>query len=185
MTTTTKLMTADELLRMPDDNQRHELVRGELRTMPPSGYEHGGIVVNITGPLHQFVRSKKLGKVFGAETGFVLERSPDTVLAPDVSYVSKLRLSEARSKKGFFPGPPDLAVEVMSPSDTIKHTEQKAKDWVEGGTALVWVVDPKRETVTVYEEGAEPVVVGIDDELDGGEILEGFTLPVREIFAED
>jgi Uma2 family endonuclease len=182
MTTTNKLMTADELLHLPDDNMRHELVRGELHTMTPSGHEHGEIVVNLTLPLAQFVRTKKLGKVYGAETGFVLARDPDTVLAPDISFVSNQRLQTLTSKKGFFPGAPDLAVEIMSPSETMKKAQKKAQDWIDAGTSLVWLVNPKTATVTTFHKSAEPVVLQIGEDVDGGELLPGFTLPLSEIF---
>jgi Uma2 family endonuclease len=183
MTTTNKLMTADELLYLPDDNMRHELVRGELHTMPPSGAEHGEIVVNITGPLFQFVRAKKLGKVYAAETGFVLERNPDTVLAPDVSFVSKERVPIPRTKK-FFEGFPDLAVEVRSPSESAKKVQKKVEDWLGAGTRVVWVIDPKTTIVTVHQKSGEPLVLEIDDQLDGGDVVPGFSISVAEIFGD-
>jgi Uma2 family endonuclease len=184
MTTTSKWMTADELLRLPDDHHRHELVKGELRTMPPSGHEHGEIVMNISGPLHLFVRAKKLGKTYGAETGFLIGRNPDTVLAPDLSYVSKKRALAARSKKGFFPGVPDLAVEVVSPGDTVQEMDDKVQEWLEAGTPLVWVINPKRQTVTVYDSPAGSHILKTEDELRGGKVVPGFSLPVSAIFED-
>jgi Uma2 family endonuclease len=181
MTITNKLMTADELLRLPDDNMRHELVRGELQTMPPSGAEHGEIILNISGPLHEFVKRKKLGKTYGAETGFIIETQPDTVLAPDVSFVSKDRIPPSRPK-GFFEGFPDLAVEVRSPSETAKKVQKKVEDWIDAGTSVVWVIDPKTTTVTVHQKSGEPLVLEMNDELDGGDVVPGFSVPVAEIF---
>src|SRR4051812_16894975 len=106
MATGNKLMTADELWRMPDDGQRHELIAGDLRTMPPSGWERGWIVVRVTRPLAQHVDANKLGVVCGAETGFILTREPDTVRAADVAFVRRERVLAAGDVKSYWPGAP-------------------------------------------------------------------------------
>ena len=116
MSIATNLISADELLRNPP-KQRCELVRGELVFMSPAGSSHGWVMINITVPLAVFVKTHKLGYAFGAETGFLIERDPDTVRAPDVSFVRNSRVAGTPTT-GFFPGPPDLAVEVLSPSDS-------------------------------------------------------------------
>ncbi len=142
--------TADELLNMPHSGVRHELVRGELRSMSPAGSEHGSIVAEITGFLQPFVKAHQLGKVFGAETGFKIGTDPDTVRAPDVAFIRRERIPTTGLPKAFWPGAPDLAVEVVSPSDTVEEADEKVADWFNAGTVAVWVVKPKSQTVTVY-----------------------------------
>jgi Uma2 family endonuclease len=184
MTTTTHSMTVEELWDLPPDNMRHELVRGELRTMPPSGSEHVGIIVEISTPLHQFVKSHKLGRVLGAEGGFILSRHPDSVRAPDVAFISNARLPGGKLPKKFFTGAPDLAVEVVSPSDIVEELEEKVQDWLAGGTRLVWVINPKTKTVTVYESPSTARILRGNEAIDGGDLLPGFSLPLRDIFQD-
>jgi len=115
MTVDTRFFTADELLRLPDDGYRYELVRGELRKMSPAGSRHGVVAAAIIGSLAPFVREHSLGKVFTSETGFLIQRDPDTVRAPDCAFVQTERFIDT---PGYFPGAPDLAVEVISPGDS-------------------------------------------------------------------
>jgi len=117
--TISQLVTADELLTMPHNGFRYELVRGELKQKSPSGSEHGVTVVHLTWPLAQHVKDNHLGIVFGAETGFKITTNPDTVRAPDIAFVSHERIPATGIPRGFWPGAPDLAVEVVSPGDTI------------------------------------------------------------------
>src|SRR5438105_13261243 len=109
MSTTEQLMTADELLRMPDDGFRYELVKGELRKLAPAGHEHGRVAINFTWRLAQRVTTNQLGVVYAAETGFTLATNPDTVRAPDVAFVSRARVAEVKRTSGHGSGPPDLA----------------------------------------------------------------------------
>src|SRR5687767_6728007 len=111
-TTTTHLMTAEELFNLPDDGNRHELVKGELLTMPVPKPLHGFITINLSGLLYNHVKTNDLGVLF-AESGFHLERDPDTVLAPDIAFIARDRI--ATIPEFFFDGPPDVAVEVLSP----------------------------------------------------------------------
>ena len=182
MATTDKLMTADELWRLPADGQRHELVAGELRTMAPSGSEHGWIVVRVTIPLGQHVEAHKLGLVYGAETGFLLARQPDTVRAADVAFVRRDRVLAAGDVKGYWPGAPDLAVEVVSPSDLYTEVAEKVAEWLAHGTRLVLVVNPRRRTVAVHRPAQPARVLAESDVLDGEEVVLGWTLRVRDIF---
>lgn len=182
MTTTIDRLTADELLRMPDDGFRHELLRGELKKMAPASHEHGRIVVNITTPLDQHVRANNLGIVYAAETGFKIASDPDTVRAPDVAFVSRERLLRAGDVTGYWPGAPDLVVEVISPSDSYTEVEDKVVDWLEAGARMVVVVSPRKRVVTVYQSLSDLVILTENDTLDGGSVVPGWTMPVKSIF---
>lgn len=182
MSTTTRLMTADELFVMPHGNFRYELVKGELRKMPPSGSEHGAVIVNLTVPLGYHVKANDLGGCFGAETGFIIETDPDTVRAPDIAFVRRERIPESGITKKFWPGAPDLAVEVLSPDDRLKEVEEKVGNWLEAGALMVWAVNPKRRTVTVYRSLKDVGILTETDELDGQDVVPGFRCKVSEIF---
>jgi Uma2 family endonuclease len=182
MSTTHTMVTADELFMMPDDGFRYELVKGELRRMPPAGSEHGAVIMNIGTPLDQFVKAHGLGVVFGAETGFKIASDPDTVRAPDLAFVRRERIPEAGVPRGFWPGAPDLAVEVISPGDTYTEVEEKVNDWLNAGTRMVLVLNPRTRTVTVYTSHTDVVRLTDLDALDGGELLPGFTCRVAELF---
>lgn len=182
MSTTLQQVTADELFARRKDGFRYELVKGELRKMSPAGSEHGAIIVNITGLLWQHVTSKKLGVCFGAETGFKIAADPDTVRAPDVAFVRRERVPEGGIPKKFWPGAPDLAVEVLSPGDSLEEVEEKVEDWLTAGASAVWVVSPKRRSVTVYRSMTDVTRLAESDELDGGDTVEGFQCKVSEIF---
>ena len=178
-------MTADELLAMPDDGFVYELIKGELiKVSPPPGYEHGLVAMNIGGPLYEYAKKHRLGNVYAAETGYLLEQNPHTVRAADVSFVRRERIEKALPVKGYWLGAPDLAVEVISPSDTVGRIEGKVEQWLESGARLVWVVSPKMRSVTAYRSLTEIVVLTEKDTLDGGEVVPGFHIPVAEIFAE-
>ena len=183
MSTEVQLMTADELLVMPDDGSIYELIKGELiKVSPPPGYEHGLVTMNIAGPLYAHVEANNLGKVCAAETGFQSHRNPDTVRAADVAFIRRERIEQAGPVKGYWIGAPDLAVEVLSPSDTVAGIEGKVEQWLKAGTALVWVVSPKLHTVTAYRSLLDVVALTEQDALDGGEVVPGFTIPVASVF---
>lgn len=175
--------TAEELLNMPDDGYRYELVKGQLRRMSPGGSEHGAVVINLTLPLAQHVKANSQGVVFGAETGFLLATNPDTVRAPDIAFVRRERIPATGLPEKFWPGPPDLAVEVLSPGDTVFEVDQKVEDWLSAGTGAVWVVNPKRRTVAVHRQNEPARTLTENDILDGGTILPGFSCSVAGIFA--
>src|SRR5687767_8579343 len=150
MSTTAQPMTASDLLRMPDDGFRYELVKGELRKMAPAGHEQGRVAARFTWRLAQRVESDSRGAVYAAVTGFLISTNLDTVRAPDVAFVSQKRLKEVGKVGGYWPGAPDLAVEVVSPGDTYTEVEEKAIEWLEAGTLMVLALNPRRRTVTVY-----------------------------------
>lgn len=177
-----RLMTAEELFWMPDDQMRHELVQGVLTTMPPTGFEHGAVTVNVTLPVAKHVQENNLGVACGAETGFVITKEPDTVRAPDLAFVSRERVEQIGKTKKFFPAAPDLAVEVLSPYDTVYEVDEKVEEWLNAGVQLVWIINPKRRTVTVYRSLTDVLMLTEQDELDGEDVLPGFRLRVADIF---
>ncbi|HEX8685633.1 MAG TPA: Uma2 family endonuclease, partial [Pyrinomonadaceae bacterium] len=173
MSTTTRLITADELLVMPrrDENgsdRRLELIRGELRVMSPSKPLHGIICARIASKLGRFVEENDLGEVVGAETGFVVERDPDTVLGVDAAYISRERFSSIEDLDKFAPFAPDLAVEVLSPSNTRGEMDKKVALYFAAGSRAVWVFDPKKRTAAVYASPTDVRVLNEQDTLDGG-----------------
>ena len=182
MATTTKLVTADELLAMPDDGYRYDLVRGRLHRMSPAVGEHGGIGFEFARVIGNHVVAHELGRVFAAETGFFVARDPDTVLAPDIAFVRADRLPPPEDLIGFVPIAPDLAVEVVSPSNSEPDMADKVQDYLAAGVALVLVVRPRPRTITVHAPGEPPRVLGEGDTLDFGDVLPGLRLAVADIF---
>lgn len=176
-------MSAEELLTLPDDHLRHELIRGVLTTMPPPGFEHGAIAMRLAGLLHAFVREHDLGIVLAAETGFHLESDPDTVRAPDLAFVRRERLGAGALPRGYWRGAPDLAAEVLSPGDSRREVDAKAREWLAAGARVVWVVDPRAREVAVHAAAREPVVLTDRDTLDCPELLPGWSAPVDSLFA--
>ena len=180
---TTTVVTADELLAMPTGmGKRYELVAGELRVMSPAGWRHGKIVSRLNSKLEAYVAQHDLGVVFGAETGFRLARDPDTVRAPDVSFVAKDHIPDQEPDDGFWPGAPDLAVEVLSPGDRTGEVDETIDAWLIAGCAAVWVVNPKLKTVTVYLSRTDVQAKAAGDVLVGDPVVPGFSCTVDELF---
>jgi Uma2 family endonuclease len=177
------LMTADELLAMPRDGHRYELVKGELIRMSPTGGEHGTIAATLTVIFGYYIKGNGLGLVFGAETGFKIAADPDTVRAPDFAYVSRERIPESGIPKGYWIGSPDLAVEVISPGDIYGEVEEKVIEWLDAGTRMVIVVNPRRRTATVYRSRKNVKILADADELSGEDVLPGFSCQVSQFFA--
>jgi Uma2 family endonuclease len=178
-----QLVTADELLRMPDDGFRYELVQGEVRRMSPAGFHHGRLIMNIATPLDRHVRTQKLGVVCAAETGFLLSTDPDTVRAADVAFIRQERIDNESEPEGYWPGAPDVAVEMVSPNDLYTEVDEKVTDWLEAGTRMVVIINPRKRTVTVYRSLLQIVVLREQDVLDGSDVVPGWTLPIADIFA--
>jgi Uma2 family endonuclease len=180
---TTTYTTADELLALPTGmGKRYELVAGELRVMSPAGWRHGEVVDNVHALLSPFIRLNRLGRGFGAETGFRIGRDPDTVRAPDYAVIATANLPPKRPTEAFWPGAPDLAVEVLSPGDTSGEVAEKVAAWLTAGCAAVWVIDPKLQTVTVYQSPTNVKILPIGDQLSGDPVVPGFSCAVEEIF---
>ena len=149
--------------------------------MSPAGYEHGVIAGEMYGHLFNFVKQNRRGVVTAAETGFVIGHHPDTVRAPDVGFIRAERVPHVRTR-GYFQGPPDLAVEVVSPTDRAGELLAKVQDWLAAGCRAVWVVDPTSQTISVYRGSRETTLLTVDDELTDDELLPGFRLAVGEVF---
>ncbi len=182
MATARRLVTAEELLRMPDDGKRYELIRGVLIERMPAGDPHSIVVVNFTYELIHYTRSVGRGVVRAGDPGYRLERDPDTVRAPDVAWFAPGRIAEGT--QGYPELTPDLAIEVKSPTNSRRELAEKAATWLNFGSREVWVADPETVTVTVYRPGADPITLGREDELDGGDLLPGFSVPVGPLFAD-
>jgi Uma2 family endonuclease len=175
------LLTADELLHLNLPNKRTELVRGVLIVREPAGYQHGEVAMNLAASIYAFVKPRQLGRVLAAETGFILERGPDTVRAPDVGFVSAAREPSPRPR-GYASFAPDLAVEVLSPDDRPGEVLEKVGDWLNAGTRLVWVVDPIRRNARVYRADGSETQLGDDDALDGEDLLPGYRCRLADVF---
>lgn len=181
MSVAVSLITADQLFEMGDIG-RCELIRGEIIHMVPAGAEHGDVAMELGRLIANHVRAHKLGKTYAAETGFIIARNPDTVRAPDVAFVSNARLPAARVRR-FFPGAPDLAVEVVSPDDRLSEVAAKVDQWLAAGASSVWVVDPPNRTIAVHRAGNVVRLFRDADELRDEPLLPGFTLRLADLFA--
>ena len=181
MTTKPKLITADELLAMPRvDGKKYELIRGVLVEKVTTGDPHALVVAIITTVLSLFAGPRNYGGVRAGEPGYLLEIGPDTVRAPDVAWIAPGRIPEGTT--GYPNLAPDLAVEVKSPSNSRPEMRRKAEMWISFGARQVWVADPDTTTITVYRPDAEPIELGEDDTIDGGDLLPDFTAPVWSLF---
>ncbi len=175
----TRLVTAEDLLAMGEG--RRELIAGRVVEMTPAGARHGLVGARIAGRLTVFVEPTALGAVFNSDTGFRLARHPDTVRAPDVAFVAAQRLAGVDLRR-YFPGAPDLAVEVVSPEDSFREVEAKARMWLEHGARLVWVVEPEDRVAFVYRPGRPREDVPPGGALPGDDVLPGLSIPLAECF---
>lgn len=182
MSTTTQTMTADELFMMKDDGFRYDLVKGELRKMSPAGSEHGAVILRLSIALGLYVEENDLGEVFAAETGFKLASDPDTVLGPDLAFVSNEKIPPTGIPVKYWPGAPDLAVEVVSPGNTRREIEEKIEQYLSAGVLLVWIINPKQRTVAVHQANTETVTLSESDTLEGQNVVPGFRYDIARLF---
>lgn len=176
-------MTAEELLRYRHEPYRQELVAGRLHEMEPPGAEHGMVAMRISASLMSHVQAADLGIVFASEVGFHLAQDPDTVRAPDVAFVARERVEDTGIPRGYWPGPPDVAIEVVSPNDRRSAVEGKALDWLAAGTRAVVVADPLLRTTTVYRTRDDIRVLTTDESLDLDDVVAGWVASVGDFFA--
>jgi Uma2 family endonuclease len=173
-------ITIAEYERMPEEDlYRVELVRGMLVRSPKPAPRHGVLQVRIARKLDEFV--EKAGGVVTGEVGAILARDPDTVRGPDVAFYSTERIPDFGYSGGFW-GPPDLAVEILSPSNRPSEVREKVGEYLEGGVRVVWVLDPDARSVTVHRPGAEARVVWHDQTVEGEDLLPGFRLALSAFF---
>jgi Uma2 family endonuclease len=177
---TKTLLTAAELEQMPDDDSvQLELDEGELITMPPAGGQHGKCAVEIITILNNHFKAHRLGSVYTPDTGFRL--NAQTVRAPDVAFVRQDRIA-ALHAVGYIQGAPDLAVEILSPSDTFRQLMRKVKQYFAAGTHTVWIVYSDRKEVQILEATGTDRLLQGDDPIEAPELLPGFSVPIGEFF---
>lgn len=174
-------LRAEDLYALAVDEVHHELRRGRLVSEPPAGGRHGRIAALVVAELATYACRTGAGVVLTAEAAFVLARSPDTVLVPDVAYLTLGRYQALPDESKFIPGPPDLAVEVLSPGDRVAAMRRKVADYLRAGARLVWVCDPATQTVRVHSPSGG-VTLHDDDVLTAPDLMPGFQLRVGALF---
>ena len=182
--TTKARVTAKELWELGEGDVRRELVNGEIVEMTPAGGVHGQVTSRIDRLLAAHVERRGGGEVLVGDVGFVLNlpNDPERVRAPDVAFVSAHRLPGGRPPQGFLQGGPDLAVEVLSPSDNPVDVQQKVRDYLEAGARLIWVIAPQAKTVTVYRADGSARLLREHENLEGEDVLPGLTISLAEVF---
>ena len=177
-----RLMTAEEFALTPhDDDMRLELVNGEVMELsPPPGYAHGRSQTRAAFFLESFAYPRGLGETT-SDTGYLISRDPDTVRAPDVAFVLAERLPDG-DLPGYLPFAPDIAVEVVSPSDAASDAYARAMMWLDAGSPLVWMLFPDSRSIAVYRPDGSAATLGEDDILDAAPVLDGFSVRVSELF---
>jgi Uma2 family endonuclease len=179
----TRLMTIEEFEQMPDGGHRYELWDGELIEMAPPGETHNDVIREIVWNAEQFIRASKIEKLF-IETTFVIRDDPPSSLVPDIAFIHEHRLRPDRDRRRIVGTYPDIAIEVVSPTDRIGEVMQKVARYLDAGVTLVWVVDPDSQTVTVHRLNRDMLILTSADTLDGEDILPGLRIPVSLIFSQ-
>ena len=177
-TTAARAATEADLMAMPDNGSRYELVDGEIRSMSPAGRPHGRVVVRLTVRLGAFVEAQCLGESYDSSTGFRMLNG--NVRSPDLSFVSATRL-EGAAADGYLPVAPDLAVEILSPGDRSREVLDKVGEYLDSGVRLVWVIDPEKRSATRYRSLVDVRTLDVDDVLDGEDVVPGFRCALSEI----
>jgi len=190
MPTTTEVITEKnvwtdkEFMTLPQDGHRYEIVNGELIDMGNSGALHGNLAIILSSALFGVVNTQKLGALFDSSTAFKMKNGNKR--SPDISFFAKERLQGMTElPTGFLEGAPDLAVEILSPGNTVEETEAKITEYFDNGARLVWVISPTQHYILVYRSAQEPDrLLKTIDALDGEEVIPGFTLPVADLFQQ-
>lgn len=175
-------MTAEQLYTLPDPTAgRLELVRGSLVREPPAMPVHGGLTVRIDARLHAFVDHAGLG-IVTSDAGFVLATDPDTIRGSELAFVARERIPAPGTTGAYWPLAPDVAVGILSPSNTASEVQEKILDYLDAGSRMIWVLEPRRRTVTVYRSRDDIRILGAGEELTGDDVLPGFAVGVDEVF---
>lgn len=177
-----RLVKGKELLDHPEWG-RCELIKGRVISSSPSKGPHGAIAGTIHGYLALHVIPNDLGLVVAAETGIYIKTDPDTIRAPDVAFIRKERLPKDGLPDDFLTIAPDLAVEVVSPSDKFPDVVEKAEQFLDAGVKTVWIVEPRNKAVHIYRKGQPVLLIHAQDTLTDAEILPGFALPLNKVFS--
>ncbi|HXH13389.1 MAG TPA: Uma2 family endonuclease [Alphaproteobacteria bacterium] len=183
MATTEKLLTAEEFEALPDDGKRYELIDGELREMAPLTMWHGEVEANLATLLGRHVCAHGLGRVSCGAVLFIVRRNPDRVRAADIAFIRQERVPPLEARQHIMEVIPDLVVEILSKSETIKEVNDRIDDWLGAGVQMLWIVDPFRRTVTIFRPEHDPTLVGEHGILEGDPVISGFRCPVAELFA--
>ena len=174
--------TEEDLMALPKDGYKRELIEGEL-VMSPAGFDHEWIGGRLLTRMTVHAEQHRLGVVCGSSLGCWM--SNDDLLCPDVSFISRARLSSTRlAPRKFFRGAPDLVVEIMSPFDTVGKVRKKMEDYFSSGARLAWTINPPEKSILVYRSSSADRLLRLTDTLDGEDVLPGFRLPLAELFAE-
>jgi len=178
-----QIWTESELQSLPEDGYVHEVVNGELVMSPKNDFFHGDICSELLTAMRTFVRAKRSGAVLDSSTGFWMKNR--NCRAPDISFVSRERLIALgfkRSTRAFFPGAPDLAVEILSPNNTRAEIDERLKDFFESGTQLAWIIDPDAQRAEVCRGPTRRKLIGSGGFLEGEDLLAGFRYPLGDLF---
>ena len=176
------LLSAQELFALPNAEEKCELDKGEIHRMALAGGEHGKLSARLARILDEYVETHDLGVVCGAQAGFILRTGPDTFRAPDAAFVASAHLPPTGIPKGYWPFAPDLAVEVIAPEDRFEEMQAKVAKYFSAGTRLVWIVEPATRTIFVYQSIHKVQSLGEDEELSGGDVINGFSCPIKRMF---
>jgi Uma2 family endonuclease len=182
---TKKTWTEAELEALPEDGFIHEVVNGELVMSPKNDFFHGDICSELLTALRTFVREHRLGTVLDSSTGFWMKNR--NCRAPDISFLSRARLKEqgfTRTTRRFFPGAPDLAVEILSPNNTRAEIDERLKDFFTSGTQIAWIINPEAECAEVCYSLDKRKLLGPGAELEGEHLLPGFRYPMADLLKE-
>jgi Uma2 family endonuclease len=179
-----RLTSAAEFERLPSDSQRRELVRGELRTTTPGGDTEKLLADRFSRSLRDYVTAHELGDVLVNDPGFLLTVDPDTVRTPAVAFIRRARCHPGGRVGAFWPGPPDMAVEVVSPNDLYEDVFDRVADYLAHGSQLVFIVNPQRRSIAAHGPGPLAPVYAAADVLDAGDVLPGWRLPLRDLFRQ-
>jgi Uma2 family endonuclease len=183
MATTEKLLTAEEFERLPDDGNLYELIDGRLRRIAQLTMWQGEVEVNLAMRLHTHVQNRALGCVSIGKVAFIVQLNPDRVRAADIAFIRQERVPSLEVRQHIMEVITDLVVEILSQHDTVAEIHEKIEDWLNAGVQMLWVVDPFRRTVTIYQPGYDPRLLGEHGALDGDPVVPGFRCAVAEIFA--